>query len=105
VQTLRGDDSDHVFEWRGGSRRKNKKIHFFTKVRNAHSACLLPGGKVAVASSFGGDEVKIFGREKSGENIEPLMKVPLYGAHGVGRLMPSGGLMTASSTSRRLTLR
>ena len=63
--------------------RKNKKIHFFTKVRNAHSACLLPGGKVAVASSFGGDEVKIFGREKSGENIEPLMKVPLYGAHGV----------------------
>jgi|TARA_B110000881_G_scaffold179288_1_gene164834 hypothetical protein len=24
---------------------------------------------------------------------------------GVGRLMPSGGLMTASSTSRRLTLR
>ena len=63
--------------------RKSKKCQFFTKVRNAHSACLLPGGKVAVASSFGGDEVRIFDRQKSGEDVEPLMKLPLYGAHGV----------------------
>lgn len=63
--------------------RNTKKCLFFTKVRNAHSACLLPGDLVAVASSFGGDQVEIFDLGKPGAEVEPEMNLPLYGAHGV----------------------
>jgi hypothetical protein len=63
--------------------RETKECLFFTKVRNAHSACLLPGGLIAVASSFGGDQLVIFDLEKSGAGLAPKMKFPLYGAHGV----------------------
>ena len=63
--------------------RKTKKSRFFTTVRNAHSACLLPGQLIAVAASFGGDEVRIFNQTKSGAKVIPKMIVPLYGAHGV----------------------
>lgn len=63
--------------------RSDKRCHFFTTARNAHSACLLPKNQVAVAASFGGDEVRIFDRAKSGADLKPTMTVPLYGAHGV----------------------
>ena len=63
--------------------RASKKCLFHTTVKNAHSACLLPGERVAVASSFGGDEVRIFNRKESGVGIKPTAKIPLYGAHGV----------------------
>jgi len=64
-------------------RREDHAALFHTSVRNAHSACLLPGKQVAVASSFGGDEVLIFSTHKSGANLKPAMKLPLKGAHGV----------------------
>ena len=63
--------------------KETKKCLFFTKVRNAHSACLLPGNLVAVASSFGGDQLVIFDLGKSGTQVAPKMRLPLYGAHGV----------------------
>lgn len=64
-------------------RRKDHTALFHASVRNAHSACLLPGKQVAVASSFGGDEVLIFNTRKSGAKLEPAMTLPLKGAHGV----------------------
>jgi hypothetical protein len=63
--------------------RETRKCSFFTKVRNAHSACLVPGNLVAVASSFGGDQLVIFSLGKSGSQVAPEMRLPLYGAHGV----------------------
>lgn len=62
-------------------RRKDKACLFYATSKNAHSACLLPGNLVAVASSFGGDEVGVFDLGKSG--AEAVSSVPLYGAHGV----------------------
>ena len=63
-------------------RRKDKKCLFYTSAKNAHSACLLPKERVAVASSHGGDELLIFDLGKSGETVEPLARLRLEGAHG-----------------------
>ena len=50
--------------------RKDKACLFYTTSKNAHSGCLLPGNLVAVASSFGGDELRVFDLAKSG--AEPV---------------------------------
>lgn len=63
-------------------RRSDKKCLFFTRATNAHSACLLPDDRVAVASSFGGDELLIFSLKESGEKAPPLGRLKLHGAHG-----------------------
>ena len=63
--------------------RDSKKCRFHATAKNAHSACLLPGDLVAVAASFGGDEVRFFNQAKSGAGVLPSMTVPLSGAHGV----------------------
>lgn len=63
-------------------RRSDKACLFYTSARNAHSACLLPGERVAVAASTGGDELLIFSLAKSGEKLEPLARHKLVGAHG-----------------------
>jgi hypothetical protein len=63
-------------------RRADKRAVFFTTAKNAHSACLLPGRRVAVCSSFGGDELLIHSLDKGGADAPPLAKIPLHGAHG-----------------------
>jgi Family of unknown function (DUF6528) len=62
---------------------RDKRCLFYTYSRNAHSACLLPGGRIVVASSTGGDELLVFDSNKSGVDIKPLSRMPLKGAHGV----------------------
>lgn len=63
-------------------RRSDKACLFYASARNAHSACLLPGERVAVASSTGGDELLIFSLAKSGAKLEPLARQKFVGAHG-----------------------
>lgn len=63
-------------------RRDDKKCLFYTSARNAHSAALVPGERVVVAASTGGDELLLFDLGKSGEKLEPLARTPLVGAHG-----------------------
>lgn len=63
-------------------RRSDKKCLFHTSAKNAHSACLLPGKRLAVASSHGGDELLIFDMKKPGADVAPLARLPLDGAHG-----------------------
>lgn len=62
-------------------RRNDKACLFYATSKNAHSACLLPGNLVAVASSFGADELRIYDLGKPG--LEPVGRVALFGAHGV----------------------
>ena len=61
--------------------RDTKKCLFYASARNAHSACLLPQNRIAVASSTGGDQLLVFSRNQSG--YPPLTSIPLKGAHGV----------------------
>ena len=64
-------------------RRSDKSCQFYTLAKNAHSACLLPNKRVAVASSFGGDELLIYNLEKPQDGpSQPVTKIPLKGAHG-----------------------
>ena len=63
--------------------RDTKRCAFYTRVQNAHSACLLPGMRIAVAASTGGDALLVFDRRKSGINVEPSLRLDLKGAHGV----------------------
>src|SRR5690606_19336531 len=63
-------------------RRDDKSCRFYTYSRNAHSACLIPGNRVAVASSFGGDEFQLFAIGSEPRQPEPLAVLPLKGAHG-----------------------
>lgn len=63
-------------------RRSDKKCLFHTSAKNAHSACLLPQDRVAVASSTGGDELLVFSLAKSGGDVPPLARLKLKGAHG-----------------------
>jgi hypothetical protein len=62
--------------------RSDKRCLFYTSVTNAHSACLLPGKRVAVASSYGGDALVIYSLAKSGADLKPLASLELHGAHG-----------------------
>lgn len=71
-------------------RRSDKRCVFYTQAKNAHSACLLPGYRLAVASSFGGDQLLVYelaepGRVTSGVALspaEPVTTMALRGAHG-----------------------
>ena len=64
-------------------RRSDKSCVFYTQAKNAHSACLLPDYRVAVASSFGGDELLIYELTKpDGRQAKPIASIPLRGAHG-----------------------
>lgn len=64
-------------------RRSDKRCVFYTQAKNAHSACLLPHYRVAVASSFGGDELLVYELTKPDENpAKAIAKMPLRGAHG-----------------------
>ncbi|QDS94469.1 hypothetical protein FF011L_32480 [Roseimaritima multifibrata] len=62
--------------------RESKRCLFFAQVRNAHSACLLPGKQIAVASSTSGDEVQFFSQEDSEKPASAFHRIPLKGAHG-----------------------
>lgn len=64
-------------------RRADKKCLFLTSAKNAHSACLLPGNGVAVAASFGGDQLQVFDRSEKVYQPKPVSSIELYGAHGV----------------------
>jgi hypothetical protein len=63
--------------------RTDKRCAFYTRAANAHSACLLPGMRIAVAASTGGDALLVFDRRTSGVDAPPLLSLPLKGAHGV----------------------
>ncbi len=63
-------------------RRDDKTCRFYTFSRNAHSACLIPGRRVAVASSFGGDQLQLFEIGIQPRQPQPLAVLPLVGAHG-----------------------
>ena len=63
-------------------RRDDRHCSFYTYARNAHSACLLPDERIAVASSTGGDELLVFDLNHSGAEVEPLARMVLKGAHG-----------------------
>lgn len=64
-------------------RRSDKSCLFYTQAKNAHSACLLPKYRVAVASSFGGDQLLVYPLSKPTTNpTESIARIPLRGAHG-----------------------
>jgi hypothetical protein len=62
--------------------RVTHKTTFYAMAANAHSACLLPGGYVAVAASTApeGNRVMVFHRD---EPERSHFSTPLYSAHGV----------------------
>jgi len=73
--------------------RESKRCLFLAYAKNAHSACLLPENRLAVASSFGGDQLLIYSLkdatlksdEAKAEKVtpaEPILSIPLVGAHG-----------------------
>jgi hypothetical protein len=58
------------------------KVVWSAFVTNAHSVELLPGGRIAAASSLGGNQLLLF--DTRGESPgEPVWKAPLHSAHGV----------------------
>lgn len=63
--------------------RSDKRCLFYTSATNAHSACLLPDQRVAVAASYGGDALLIYSLKESGADLKPLASLELLGAHGV----------------------
>ncbi|TWU57666.1 DUF6528 family protein [Rubripirellula reticaptiva] len=63
--------------------RSSKACKFLAESRNAHSACLLPGRQVAVASSFGGDQVQFFDRDEIQQPAMVVQSLVLLGAHGL----------------------
>lgn len=65
-------------------RRRDKQCLFYARAKNAHSACLLPENRIAVASSFGGDEVLVLDIPADEvKESKPISRLPLVGAHGV----------------------
>lgn len=60
--------------------RRNRRFIHVGVSRNAHSADLLPRGRIAVASSHGGDSLTVFAGEADGK---VLIRKPLPGGHGV----------------------
>lgn len=59
-----------------------RKVTCMASVRNAHTAEMLPGGIIAVASSIGGDELLVFD-PKSPAPESPICRTPLPSAHGL----------------------
>lgn len=64
-------------------RRKDKQCDFLARVGNAHSACLLPGGLIAVAGSTSSNIVVLFDRTQKTIPAVAKLTFPLKGAHGV----------------------
>jgi hypothetical protein len=62
--------------------RATKECRFLAASKNAHSACLLPNRQIAVASSFGGDQVQFFDRDDRERPARVVQAIPLSGAHG-----------------------
>ena len=62
--------------------RETKRCLFLAQSRNAHSACLLPGNQIAVAASFGDDEMQFYKSTDKRRPAVPIQTIPLYGAHG-----------------------
>jgi len=62
--------------------RETKKCLFLAESRNAHSACLLPDRQIAVAASYGGDEIQFFDRKDQQRPAKPVQTIPFRGAHG-----------------------
>ncbi|MFM7163684.1 MAG: DUF6528 family protein [Planctomycetaceae bacterium] len=60
--------------------RVTGKVLWRATSRNAHSLDLLPGDRVVVASSLGGDHLEVFA---TGVPAAPVIRVPLHSAHGV----------------------
>lgn len=60
--------------------RATKRVLWRASSRNAHSLDLLPGDRVVVASSLGGDHLEVF--DLKGGAV-PVCKTPLPSAHGV----------------------
>lgn len=60
--------------------RESGKPIWWVKVRNAHSIEALPGGRIIVASSVGGDKLLLFD-SATGDRV--LWETPLPSAHGV----------------------
>lgn len=60
-------------------RRADKKVLFYGYVRNAHSAEILPGNRIAVAGSVGGDCLTVF---EVGKPDQPLYSTSLPKGHG-----------------------
>ncbi|ROT93424.1 hypothetical protein EB810_15170 [Altererythrobacter sp. FM1] len=60
--------------------RKGKRFLQLGVSRNAHSADFLPGGRIAVANSHGGDTLQIFDGREMGKL---LIEKPLSAGHGV----------------------
>ncbi|MGB7324481.1 MAG: DUF6528 family protein [Rubripirellula sp.] len=63
--------------------RPSKACRFLAESRNAHSACLLPGRQIAVASSFGGDQIQFFDRDDVQQPATEVQSLALLGAHGL----------------------
>ena len=62
--------------------RPSRKCLFLADSRNAHSACLLPDNGIAVASSYGGDQLEFYDRNDKRRPAQPVQTIPLKGAHG-----------------------
>tara|TARA_R110002073_G_scaffold333469_1_gene521179 strand:- start:11415 stop:12335 length:921 start_codon:yes stop_codon:yes gene_type:complete len=62
--------------------RTTKECHFLAEAKNAHSACLLPDRQLAVASSFGGDQVQFYDRDEKQKPASVVQAISLLGAHG-----------------------
>ncbi|MFN0079851.1 MAG: DUF6528 family protein [Prosthecobacter sp.] len=60
--------------------RATKRVLWRASSRNAHSLDLLPGDRVVVASSLGGDQVEVFDLKGA---ATPIFKTPLRSAHGL----------------------
>ena len=58
--------------------KKTKKCLFLAESKNAHSACLLPEGQVAIAASFGGDAMEFY--DLKSRKLD--QSIPLIGGHG-----------------------
>lgn len=58
------------------------KLVWSALVANAHSVEMLPGGRVAAASSLGGNQLLLFDI-KGNSPGEPVWKTPLHSAHGI----------------------
>ena len=62
--------------------RSTKMCQFLAESRNAHSACLLPADRLAVAASYGGDEMQFYDLTDDRKPAVPVQTIPLEGAHG-----------------------